>query len=165
MVSCISPEKFHRCFVNWMRECHVSDENDIIAIDGKTLRGSYDRSRRRGAIHVISAFSTMNSLVLGQIKTNEKSNEITAMPELINLSEIKGKLITTDAMGCQKDIAEKFPLKEINNPEYDSYATTEKSHGREEKRAGNAGQILYNLSRFNGKKVCHSNEKSLEHRK
>ncbi|WP_058910601.1 ISAs1 family transposase [Entomohabitans teleogrylli] len=160
VVSCISPQKFHECFINWMRDCHSSVDGDIIAIDGKTLRHSYDKSRRRGAIHVISAFSTMNSLVLGQIKTSEKSNEITAIPELLNMLDIKGKLITTDAMGCQKDIAEKiraqqgdylfsvkgnqgrlnksfeekFPLREINNPKYDSYSTTEKSHDREETR-------------------------------
>ncbi len=143
-----------------MRDCHSSDDKDVIAIDGKTLRHSYDKSRRRGAIHVISAFSTMHSLVIGQIKTDEKSNEITAPPELLNILDIKGKIITTDAMGCQKDIAEKiqkqggdylfavkgnqgrlnkafeekFPLKELNNPEHDSYAISEKSHGREEIR-------------------------------
>ncbi len=130
------------------------------SIDGKTLRHSYDKSRRRGAIHVISAFSTMHSLVIGQIRTDEKSNEITAIPELLNMMDIKGKIITTDAMGCQKDIADKiqkqggdylfavkgnqgrlnkafeenFPLKELNNPEHDSYAISEKSHGREEIR-------------------------------
>ncbi|MDU7129630.1 MAG: ISAs1 family transposase, partial [Escherichia coli] len=131
VVSCISPAKFH--------------DKDVIAIDGKTLRHSSDKSHRRGAIHVISAFSTMHSLVIGQIKTDKKSNEITAIPELINMLDIKGKIITTDAMGCQKDIAEKiqkqgcdylfavkgnqgrlnkafeekFPLKELNNPEHD----------------------------------------------
>ncbi|EHI1013498.1 ISAs1 family transposase [Escherichia coli] len=145
---------------NWMRDCHTSDDKDVIAIDGKTLRHSYDKSRRKGAIHVISAFSTMHSLVIGQIRTDEKSNEITAIPELLNMLDIKGKIITTDAMGCQKDIAEKiqkqggdylfavkgnqgrlnkafeekFPLKELNNPEHDSYAISEKSHGREEIR-------------------------------
>ncbi len=67
VVSCISPAKFHECFINWMRDCHSSDDKDVIAIDGKTLRHSYDKSRRRGAIHVISAFSTMHSLVIGQI--------------------------------------------------------------------------------------------------
>ncbi|EFA4190766.1 ISAs1 family transposase, partial [Escherichia coli O128:H42] len=160
VVSCISPAKFHECFINWMRDCHSSDDKDVIAIDGKTLRHSYDKSRRRGAIHVISAFSTMHSLVIGQIRTDEKSNEITAIPELLNMLDIKGKIITTDAMGCQKDIAEKiqkqggdylfavkgnqgrlnkafeekFPLKELNNPEHDSYAISEKSHGREEIR-------------------------------
>ena len=160
VVSCISPAKFHECFINWMRDCHSSDDKDVIAIDGKTLRHSSDKSHRRGAIHVISAFSTMHSLVLGQIKTDEKSNEITAIPELLNVLDIKGKIITTDAMGCQKDIAEKiqkqggdylfavkgnqgrlnkafeekFPLKELNNPAHDSYAMSEKSHGREEIR-------------------------------
>ncbi|SPW72737.1 transposase IS4 family protein [Escherichia coli] len=77
VVSCISPAKFHECFINWMRDCHSSNDKDVIAIDGKTLRHSYDKSRRRGAIHVISAFSTMHSLVIGQIKTDKKSNEIT----------------------------------------------------------------------------------------
>ncbi|EFI9544107.1 ISAs1 family transposase [Escherichia coli] len=160
MIAVISPAKIHECFINWMRDCHSSDDKDVIAIDGKTLRHSYDKSRRRGAIHVISAFSTMHSLVIGQIRTDEKSNEITAIPELLNMLDIKGKIITTDAMGCQKDIAEKiqkqggdylfavkgnqgrlnkafeekFPLKELNNPAHDSYAMSEKSHGREEIR-------------------------------
>ncbi|OYC20744.1 H repeat-associated protein YhhI [Escherichia coli] len=61
VVSCISPAKFHECFINWMRDCHSSDDKDVIAIDGKTLRHSYDKSR-----HIISAFSTMHSLVLGK---------------------------------------------------------------------------------------------------
>lgn len=159
VVSCISPEKFHECFINWMKECHLVDE-DVIAIYGKTLRGSYDKSRRRGAIHVISAFSTMSGVVLGQLKTDEKSNAITAMPQLIDLLDLKGKIVTTDAMGCQKDIAEKirgregdyllavkgnqgklyrateeaFPVKRINDPSLDSFVTEEKNHGRKETR-------------------------------
>ncbi|WP_332630914.1 ISAs1 family transposase [Citrobacter sp. ESBL3] len=159
VVSCVSPKKFHECFINWMKECHSVDE-DVIAIDGKTLRGSYDKSRRRGAIHVISAFSTMSGVVLGQLKTDEKSNEITTMPQLIDLLDLKGKIVTTDAMGCQKDIAEKirdregdyllavkgnqgklyraieesFPLKRINDPELESFVTEEKNHGRKETR-------------------------------
>ncbi|WP_137414481.1 ISAs1 family transposase [Escherichia coli] len=174
VVSCISPAKFHECFINWMRDCHSSDDKDVIAIDGKTLRHSYDKSRRRGAIHVISAFSTMHSLVIGQIETDEKSNEITAIPELLNMLDIKGKIITTDAMGCQKDIAEKiqkqggdylfavkgnqgrlnkafeekFPLKELNNPEHDSYAISEKSHGREEIRLHIVCDVLDELIDF-----------------
>lgn len=159
VVSCISSTKFHECFINWMKECHSIDE-DIIAIDGKTLRGSYDKSRRCGAIHVINAFSTMSGVVLGQLKTDEKSNEITTMPDLINLLDLKGKIVTTDAMGCQKDIAEKirsqegdyllavkgnqgklyraiedaFPVKRINDPALESFVTEEKSHGRKETR-------------------------------
>lgn len=108
VVSCISPQKFHECFINWMRDYHSSEDGSVIVIDGKTLRGSYDKSRRRGAIHVISAFSAMGGVVPGQLKTAEKSNEITAIPELINFLDIKDKIITTDAMGCQKDIAEKI---------------------------------------------------------
>ncbi len=122
---CISPKKFHECFINRMRDCHLSEEGDVITIDGKTLRRSYDKSRRRGAIHVISAFSTMNSVVLGQIKTAEKSNEITAIPKLLNLLDIKKKLITTDAMGCQKDIAEK-----INNQGSDYLFAVKGNQGR-----------------------------------
>lgn len=159
VISCVSPQKFHECFINWMKECHTTDE-DVIAIDGKTLRGSYDKSRRRGAIHVISAFSSMSGVVLGQLKTAEKSNEITAMPELIDLLDLKGKIVTTDAMGCQKNIAEKirkqegdyllavkgnqgklyraiekaFPVKRINDPTFDSFVTEEKNHGRQETR-------------------------------
>ena len=156
----IARAKFHESFINWMLDYHSSDDKDVIAIDGKIHRHSYDKSRRKGAIHVISAFSTMHSLVIGQIKTDKKSNEITAIPELLNMLDIKGKIIKTDAMGCQKDIAEKiqkqggdylfavkgnqgrlnkafeekFPLKELNNPKHDSYAISEKSHGREETR-------------------------------
>ncbi len=159
VVSCISPSKFHECFINWMKECHSTDE-DVIAIDGKTLRGSYDKRRRRGAIHVISAFSAMSGVVLGQLKTADKSNEITAMPQLIDLLDLKGKIVTTDAMGCQKDIAEKirrregdyllavkgnqgrlyraieeaFPVKRINDPTLESFVTEDKGHGRQETR-------------------------------
>lgn len=91
VVSCISPAKFHECFINWMRDCHSSVDKDIIAIDEKTLRDPYDKNHRRGAIHVISAFLTMHSLVLGQLKTDEKSNEIIAIAELLNMMDIKGE--------------------------------------------------------------------------
>ena len=111
VVSNISLNKFHECSINWMKECHTVDE-DVIAIDGKTLRRSSDKSRRRGAIHIISAFSTMSGVVLGQLKTAEKSNEITAMPELLKMFDLKDKIVTTDAMGCQKDIAEKIHKQE-----------------------------------------------------
>ncbi len=135
VVSCISPAKFHECFINWMRDCHSSDDKDVIAIDGKTLRHSYDKSRRRGAIHVISAFSTMHSLVIGQIKTDKKSNGQKDIAEKIQkqggdyLFAVKG-----NQGRLNKAFEEKFPLKELNNPEHDSYAISEKSHGREETR-------------------------------
>ena len=71
-------------FINWMRDCHSSDDKDVIAIDGKTLLHTYDKSRRRGAIRVISAFSTMHSLAIGQSKTDEKSNE--SVPWVLKLA-------------------------------------------------------------------------------
>ncbi len=79
----------------------IITHGEIIAIDGKTARGSYDKGKEKGAIHMVSAFATANELVLGQIKINDKSNEITAIPELLDLLEIRGCLITIDAMGCQ----------------------------------------------------------------
>ena len=87
VVSCISPAKFHECFINWMRDCHSSDDKDVIAIDGKTLRHSYDKSRRRGAIHVISAFSTMHSLVIGQIRTDQDRSGQMRNPMRLQLSQ------------------------------------------------------------------------------
>ena len=75
-----------------MKDCHEISCGSVIAIDGKTVRRSYDKSRRQGAIHMVSAFSAANELVLGQVKTDEKSNEITAIPELLNLLDIKGKV-------------------------------------------------------------------------
>lgn len=81
VVSCIRPQKFHECFINWVRDCHSSEDGRVIAIDGKTLRGSYDKSHRPGAIHVISAFSAMGGVILGQLNTAEK-----AMKSLLSLS-------------------------------------------------------------------------------
>ena len=107
-VAVINPKKFQACFIKWMKACHQISNGEIIAIDGKTVRRSYDKGKDKGAIHMVSAFATTNQLVLGQIKVNEKSNEITAIPELIELLEIHGCLITIDAMGCQRDIAKKI---------------------------------------------------------
>ncbi len=76
-----------------------------MAIEGKTVRRSFDKGKKQGAIHMVSAFATANQVVLGQVKIEAKSNEITAIPELLKLLEIKGYIATIDAMGCQKDIA------------------------------------------------------------
>ncbi len=104
-ISRIKPEEFSTCFINWMQDVHELTNGEVIAIDGKTLRGSYSREDRHSTIHMVNAFATGNKMVLGQIKTDEKSNEITAIPELIKLLDISGALISTDAMGCQVDIA------------------------------------------------------------
>ena len=74
VMSLINPQQFQRCFADWMQSCHTLTNGEVIAIDGKTLRGSYDKRRRTGAIHMVSAFSTANGVVLGQVKTDEKSN-------------------------------------------------------------------------------------------
>jgi|JI10StandDraft_1071094.scaffolds.fasta_scaffold336640_2 predicted transposase YbfD/YdcC len=101
----IDTKQFRDCFVNWMRSVSTLTNGDIIAIDGKTLRGSYDNSSNKSAIHMVSAWSTANSMVLGQEKTSEKSNEITAIPELLKTLELKGCIVSIDAMGCQTKIA------------------------------------------------------------
>jgi predicted transposase YbfD/YdcC len=102
----IDPETFGKCFVAWVESISQLLPGEVVPIDGKTLRRSHDRPNAKQAIHVVSAWSTNNGLVLGQVKTEEKSNEITAIPELLELLSLEGSLVTIDAMGCQKKIAE-----------------------------------------------------------
>lgn len=101
----ISPQQFKESFAKWVQSVFETTGGQIIPIDGKTLRRSHDRSGGKAAIHVVSAWASANKIVLGQIKTEEKSNEITAIPELLRLLEIKGCIVTIDAMGCQTAIA------------------------------------------------------------
>ena len=97
-----------------MRDCHEATEGEVIAIDGKTLRGTYNKEKRGGAIHRASAFSAANQTVLGQVKTGDKSNEIKVIPELLELLSIRGCLVTIDVMGCQKNIATKIVNKDAD---------------------------------------------------
>lgn len=103
----ISPSAFQECFIGWVRDV-AGTIKGVIAIDGKTLRRSHDRDLGKKAIHMVSAWAAENSLVLGQVKTDEKSNEITAIPELLQLLDISGCIVTIDAMGCQKAIAKQI---------------------------------------------------------
>ena len=105
VISRIDPEQFRACFINWMQAVHERTEGQLIAIDGKTLRSSYQRGNRQSTIHMVNAFACANKVVLGQVKTAEKSNEITAIPELIQLLDIQNTLVSIDAMGCQTSIA------------------------------------------------------------
>ena len=105
IISRIQPEQFQNAFVRWMQATSERTDGELIAIDGKTLRSSYDRNSRQSTIHMVSAFAAQNRLVLGQVKTDAKSNEITAIPELLALLDIKGCLVSIDAMGCQTEIA------------------------------------------------------------
>jgi predicted transposase YbfD/YdcC len=108
----LDPEGFQRCFLDWIETIRQRTHGEIIAIDGKTLRHSYDRSGNKGAIHMVSAWATANRLVLGQRKVDDKSNEITAIPELLRVLAVAGCIVTIDAMGCQKEIAEKIIEKQ-----------------------------------------------------
>jgi len=110
----INTKHFRHCFVQWIKTISKKTEDDLVAIDGKTLRGSYDDNSDKAAIHMVSAWSTANSLVLGQEKTSEKSNEITAIPELLNVLDLKGCIVSIDAMGCQTEIAKKIIKKEAD---------------------------------------------------
>ena len=101
----IDPDMFQTCFFRWVWTTSAITSGQVIPIDGKTLRHSYNSSTRNGAIHMISAWASAQRLVIGQVKTAEKSNEITAIPELLRLLVINGCIITIDAMGCQKTIA------------------------------------------------------------
>lgn len=160
----IDNKKFSECFIRWMKDVANYTKGEVVAIDGKTVRRSFDNESNKKAIHMVSAWASKNQLVLGQIKTEEKSNEITAIPKLLELLELKGSTVTIDAMGCQKKIAEKIIEKEadytlavkenqsnlytnikeyfewaIENKfkdleKYDHYTKTEKGHGRIEKR-------------------------------
>jgi predicted transposase YbfD/YdcC len=99
------PGEFQHSFQRWIQAIGERTEGQIISIDGKTLRRSYDRSREKAAIHMVSAWASENHLLLGQVKTREKSNEITAIPSLLEVLAINGCIVTLDAMGCQTDIA------------------------------------------------------------
>ncbi len=101
----LDPVQLERCFLNWMGALAEASKGRLIAIDGKTLRHSFDKADNRLAIHMVSAWCEANSLVLGQLSTDEKSNEITAIPRLLEMLNIKDSVVTIDAMGCQKAIA------------------------------------------------------------
>lgn len=104
----IDPVQFQQSFLSWVETIAKMLPGDIVAIDGKTLRQSYDRSSDKAAIHMVSAWAVGNGIVLGQVKTSEKSNEITAIPKLLEVLELEGCIVTIDAMGCQRDIAAKI---------------------------------------------------------
>jgi predicted transposase YbfD/YdcC len=110
----IDPDQFRTCFISWVKSIEPKFDGDIIPIDGKTVRRSHDRANGNKAIHMVSAWACHSSLVLGQLKTEEKSNEITAIPKLLDLLEIKGCVVSIDAMGCQKKIAEKIVEKQAD---------------------------------------------------
>jgi predicted transposase YbfD/YdcC len=106
--SILSTEEFEQCFQNWVKAVFQTTNSQVVAIDGKTLRRSHDRSSNKAAIHIVSAWASEYGITLGQVKTEEKSNEITAIPELLEVLDVKDSIVTIDAMGCQKEIAKKI---------------------------------------------------------
>jgi predicted transposase YbfD/YdcC len=108
----IDPIELQSCFLKWINSIKNIKKGEVIAIDGKTLKHSYDKGGEKGAIHMVSAWATANRLVLGQRKVEEKSNEITAIPELIKVLDIAGCLVTIDAMGCQREIVKLITEKQ-----------------------------------------------------
>jgi len=112
--SMLNPAEFSECFILWVKSLCSVFGKDIINIDGKKIRNSYDTESGKGAIHMVSAWSTANNLVLGQLKVSEKSNEITAIPKLLDLVEVKDSIVTIDAMETQKEIAKKIREKEAD---------------------------------------------------
>ena len=110
----IDKDESENSFISWITAVETVTEGQVIAIDGKTNRGSHDRASGKPPIHVVSAWASENHITSGQVKTEEKPNEITAILEQLNLLTIKGCIVTIDAMGCQKAIAEKIIEKEAD---------------------------------------------------
>jgi predicted transposase YbfD/YdcC len=107
VMSILSPDDFSKCFAKWVKSLSTR-VSGIISIDGKTLRRSFHDAESRDCLHMVSAWSSDNGLVLGQVRTNEKSNEITAIPMLLSILDIEDSVVTIDAMGCQTEIAQKI---------------------------------------------------------
>jgi len=115
LLAALKPRAFQSCFQTWLERMGATDEahddddrKEHIAIDGKTMRGSHDRRRGLGPLHLVSAWSVSRGISLGQLATEEKSNEITAIPELLDQIEVANAIVTIDAAGCQREIAEKI---------------------------------------------------------
>jgi predicted transposase YbfD/YdcC len=159
----LEPEAFQACFVSWVQSIARLSQGEIVPIDGKCLRRSHDRASGKAAIYMVSAWAATNRLVLGQWKTDEKSNEITAIPALLSRLALQGCIVTIDAIGCQTHIAQQIIQqgadyvlalkgnqgtlhqdvqslfayafeKEFQEIDHHTYQTVEKGHGRVEIR-------------------------------
>jgi predicted transposase YbfD/YdcC len=179
----LRPEQLQQCFLNWVQAVFEMTDGQLIALDGKTLRGSYEGGNKQGMIHMVSAWAIQNRIVLGQRKVNEKSNEITAIPELLRVLDLAGAVVSIDAMGCQTAIAEQIVAQQgdyvlalkgnqgnlhedvvqlfdharrqhFRGIEHDSYETQERGHGRTEiRRYWVMGQTEYLVGAENWAKL------------
>jgi predicted transposase YbfD/YdcC len=101
----LDPTQFIQCFLSWVQTIHQVTAGQIVAVDGKTARASLDRAKGQNPLHVVNAWATANRVVLGEVMVDTKSNEITAIPKLLQMLELEGAIVTIDALGCQKEIA------------------------------------------------------------
>jgi len=160
----LNPLEFQKCFIGWMEAVHKTTDGELINIDGKTLRGAKEAGNSRSLIHMVSVWSARQHFVLGEKKVSEKSNEITAIPPLLEILAIRGCLVSIDAMGCQTEIAKTIieqgadyvlalkgnqgnlhddvsqlftsaRAQKFHNIEHQFHSTLEKGHGRIEKRS------------------------------
>lgn len=168
----MNPDEFEKAFQQWVHELAGSSVGKHIAIDGKTLRNSFDRASEKAAIHMVSAWVHENHAVFGQLKVDDKSNEITAIPKLLKMLELKESTITIDAMGCQREISQQIvdhqghyvlavkgnqgtlhddikmyldaAIDSGFNPPCDLYESCEKGHGRiEQRRCWTSGDVTW----------------------
>lgn len=167
----LDPEQLQSAFLSWVRSVRDMSEGEVIAIDGKRVRRSYDEGKGQGAIHMVSAWASQNRLVLGQFKVDDKSNEITAIPELLKVLDLEGCIVTIDAMGTQKTIAQQIVTQggdyvlalkgnqgglyedvqqlfdwaqqqAFEHIDHDFYETLDANHGRiEKRRCWSLGQV------------------------
>src|SRR3954451_21488770 len=110
----IKPAEFERCLLSWITSLHEVTAGRLVAIDGKALRQSFDKATAKSALHMVGAWAVANKISLGQVAVAEKSNEITAIPMLLELLEMAGAVVTIDAMGCQVEIAGKIVEKKAD---------------------------------------------------
>lgn len=110
----ISPKVFQEAFFEWISSINMLLDGKLVAIDGKTIRRSFDKAKNKKGLHLVSAWVHELGISLGQVQVSEHSNEITAIPELLNMLEIAGAIVSIDAMGCQKEIAAKIVEKQAD---------------------------------------------------
>jgi predicted transposase YbfD/YdcC len=161
--SLLNPQAFGESFLRWTAALHEATQGEVIALDGKTVRHSFDAATGQGALHLISAWASKSGVTLGQQKVEGKSNEITALPTLLKLLDVTGCIVTMDAMGCQKELAgqiveqggdyvlglkgnqghlheevkyffDEAQRRQFHDVPHDYHATVEKAHGRIEMR-------------------------------
>lgn len=121
----LDPAQFQQCFLSWVTTISQLSLGEVVALDGKSLRRSHDKRAGKAAIHMVSAWASQNRLVLGQLKVADKSNEITAIPELLRLLALQGCIVTLDALGCQAEIAAQIIAQEA-----DYLLALKANHGR-----------------------------------